>query len=75
MPCSLGHVPQQIDALLAVGYRRKNRAHPFEKTMFRHEAKTRQWACFHIVHAETIVHADNDPLFTDECHARSPPRI
>src|ERR671922_919146 len=61
--------------IIGVGYRGKNRAHPFEKTMFRHHPETRQRTCFHVVHAETIVHADNDPLLTDKSHGNSPPGL
>ena len=49
--------------IVGVGYRRKNRAHSFEKTLLRHEAKTRQWVGFHIIHAQAILHAENDPLW------------
>ena len=46
----------------------KDRIHSFEKSLLRHQAERRQGTRFEVIHAESIVHADNDPLFSNEGH-------
>src|SRR4030095_10760881 len=46
----------------------KDRVHSLEKPLLRHQAERRQCARFEVIHAESIVHADNDALLSNECH-------
>src|SRR5207344_439725 len=53
----------------------KNRIHSLEKSLLRHQAERRQCARFEVVHAESIVHADNDALLSNEGHRYQLSRI
>ena len=69
MPCSFGHAPQQMDALLLFVTVGKTAVHSFEQSLLPHRAERWQGTRFEVIHAESIVHADNDPLFSNECHS------
>ena len=68
MPCSFGHAPQQMDALLVFVTVGKTAFTRLKNPSLRHQAERRQCARFEVIHAESIVHADNDPLLSNEGH-------
>ena len=47
----------------------KDRIHSFEQALLPHRAQRRQGTRFEVIHAESIDHADNDPLFSNEGHS------
>ena len=55
--------------VVGIGDGRENRTHPFGKTLLCHEAKTTAMDLLRSSPCRTIVHADNDPLFTNESHS------
>src|SRR5262245_26942136 len=60
--------------IVGISYGRKNCADALKKTPRRHRADGGQCTRFEVIDTESIVHADNDPLLSDEGHAYSPPR-
>src|SRR5262245_40615723 len=60
--------------IVGISYGRKNCADALKKTQRRHRADGGQCTLFEVIHTESIVHPDNDPLLSDEGHVYSPPR-
>src|SRR5262249_8112344 len=52
----------------------KNCTDSLKKTPRRHQAERGQCTRFKVIHTESIVHADDDSLLSDEGHMHPPPR-
>src|SRR5262245_19401431 len=60
--------------VVGISYGWKNCTGALKKTLRRHQADGGQCTRFEVIHTESIVHADNDSLLSDEGHGYSPPR-
>src|SRR6516165_4960341 len=61
-------------SIVGIGHRRKDGIHPLKETVLRHKPKRSHRARFKIIHAKTVVHAEDDALLSDKAHAYQPPR-
>src|SRR5262249_32869335 len=60
--------------IVGISYGWKNCTDPLKKTPRRHQVERGQRTRFKVIHTESIVHADDDALLSDEGHMHPPPR-